>query len=253
MLHELRKQNNDLSATQVQVSKSEAELRSSVNLLKDELHDLQSKCESFDNESLRLLLTTEAEGVKRSQEKLNEQDLRHKAEIAEAKNELEQKKAAYEKDVQARIANKDADIQGLKDSVVKTKRQNERELEKLKSHVFSLQSKEGKLRTQCEDLEKTVAEQKQKQYELERQKKTKEKLDLISGVPTFSHNLTQPVPTTSKSAIRKNNQDNLKRVKFDFDSSLGSSCDERPDYDPAEQVTYTICSSCVYLFFVGTM
>lgn len=250
MLHELTNQNNYLSATQDQISKSEAELTSSVNLLKNELHDLQRKCESFDNESLSSLLTAEAEGVKRSQKKLDEQRSINKSVITEAKYKLEQKKAAYEKDIQAWIANKDAHIQGMKDSVVRTRSQNERELEKLKSHLVSLQSKESELRTQCEDLDKTVAEQNRKQVGLERRKKIMETLE-INRVAAFASqdNLLNLLPTSSKSTIRQTKLDNLnKRMKFDVDSSLGSSCDDYGDHDPIEQVTYKVVA-VVYINF----
>lgn len=235
VLHELTKKNDYLATTQDQISKSEVELRKSVNLLKLQLHDLQSKCEPFDNESLRILLTTEIEDVKRSQAKMDEQDLRNKSDITEAENKLEQKRVACEKEIQARIVSKDAHLQGMKDSVVKTRCQNERELEKLKSHLDSLRTQESDLRTRCEDLNTKVSQERRKQEEICRRKKRMEKLNLICSPQV---NVPKPLPALRKSTGDQNKpQQQIKRVKFDLESSLESSSDERPDCDPTEQVT----------------
>lgn len=190
---------------QDEISKSEVEQRRSVNLLKDQLADLQNKCQSFDNESLRALLLTEADRVKRSQEKLYKQFLGNNSQLTEARNKLKLKMDVCDKDIKACIANKDAHLQGMEDSVVKTKRQNECELEKLQSQLDALKSKERQLRTQFEDLDRTVEEEEQQRELLERQKSRIEKLNLISQA-TFAtrENMPKPLPIPSTSTVHQN-------------------------------------------------
>lgn len=203
------------------------------------LHDLKKEYDLLfsEKESLEPAIASGLERLKRSKEKLDEQDEQHKTAIADAESKLVQKKTALEKELQVKMLDKKACEYGMEDSVVKTKKQLELELQKHTSELDGLKEKEIRLKIRFEDLEKKVEKQKRKCQKFEDDKKIFERL-MAKRVKRQDQTPSPQMKGLIKTTKHEEQPKPPKMVTFDLSSLSDSSFEE--DRRLMAQVTYLV-------------
>lgn len=186
-----------LSGDYEKVLKSEVDAVTSQTSLKANLRDVQNKHDSLSCEinSLESLLVLETENVKCAQKKRNKLNVDQKQAVTDVNNKLEHTKIVCEKELFEKNVQKQACISGMEDSLVKTREQNSRDMNRLINNLEAKKERVYELEEKCNNLDAAFLKQKHLLTELTALKEKTKRINMIFSSPSCSQEMT-PKPLT---------------------------------------------------------